>query len=60
MSTPAIYCQDNGFAGMLIVVAWSEEEARELMKDAYTYDENRKVTEHKFQPGLTIFNYGDH
>lgn len=56
-----IYSQDNTWAGLIVVVAASEEEARLIMaKDAsYGYCPERDVEEDAIYEGLSIVNYGD-
>jgi len=57
--TLKLYSQDHGSNGLLIAIAYSEEEAREMWKGEYTYRQDTKVEEHKLKHGLTVTNYGD-
>lgn len=55
-----IYIQDNGWAGMLVAVACSENEARDIMKNEYTYNEKASLIEvTELKKGMLVANYGD-
>lgn len=56
-----IYIQDFGWAGCIIVIASSEEEAREMMKASrnHNYDPLQPVDMKEIQPGVVHINYGD-
>lgn len=54
-----IYIQDHAFNGMIIVIASSFEEARELMSDYPNYNPFRAVEVHEIKNGFSYANYGD-
>jgi hypothetical protein len=54
-----IYVQDHGCAGALVAIAETEEEAREMMKDEYTYSSDQELEVKEIQKGMVIANYGD-
>lgn len=54
-----IYSQDHRWAGCIVVVAESEEEARDLMQDYHNYDAATPIEEHEIKKGFVFWNYGD-
>jgi hypothetical protein len=54
-----LYIQDCSWAGSIVVVANSEEEARELMRGEENYEEWRSVVEEEIRVGFIFSNYGD-
>lgn len=54
-----IWEQDYDWAGMIVVVAATEPEARELLKQHEYYDDARTVYKHEIVAGLVICNTGD-
>ena len=54
-----IYAQDCDWAGSIVVIANSEKEAREMMKDELNYDKFMPVEEHEIKHGFLFSNYGD-
>lgn len=54
--------QDNYWQGCIVAVANSKEEAYELMKDQYNFDEKSKpedLDEFEIVPGLVLTCLGD-
>ncbi len=56
-----IYIQDNGRRGMIVVVAQSIEQARELMNayPNYAYYEPETIQEYEIKEGFSFANVGD-
>jgi hypothetical protein len=54
-----IYIQNHCWAGVLVAIADTEEEAREIMKDEYTYSPKQKLEIKEIQKGMVVANYGD-
>ena len=54
-----IYVQDHLHYGCIVVVANSEDEAREMMAEHHNYDWRGVVTEHDLVHGFNHSNYGD-
>lgn len=54
-----IWEQDHDWAGMIVVVAATELEARELLKQHEYYEDTQKVYKHEIVAGLVICNTGD-
>ena len=54
-----MYIQDCGWRGSILVVANSEEQAREMMADEYNYEPNRSVVEEEIKLGFIFSNLGD-
>jgi hypothetical protein len=44
---------------MIVVVAYTEEEARSLMSKFENYHTKYKITCSKIEAGLVLYNYGD-
>lgn len=60
MSVPKIWIQDHSWAGCLIAVAFSEEEARDMMRGKENYSDKTPLTFHDIMTlGLVHVNYGD-
>jgi len=53
-----IYVQNHGWAGALVVVAASEEEARAMMKEMVTYMKSQPLEVFEIKPGVVVDNYG--
>lgn len=54
-----IFVQDNSYYGNIVVVAKSEEQARELMQNEHNYDSTSSILKYDIEDGLVIANYGD-
>lgn len=54
-----LYIQDCSWAGSIVVVANSEEEARNLMRGKENYEERQPVIEEEIRIGFIFVNYGD-
>lgn len=55
-----IYTQDNSWRGSIVVVAESEEEARELMAvHVVNYEPTEPIEAHEIVKGFCFANYGD-
>ncbi len=54
-----LYVQDHGWAGCLVVIAYSEVEARMYMEGRYNYAPLKEVDEMEIVCGLLIENTGD-
>lgn len=56
-----IYIQDYSWAGMIVVVADNEQEAREIMRSEHRthYSDQNPVTEHEIVKGFVAVNLGD-
>lgn len=54
-----VYVADFGWAGSIVVIATSEEEARNMMKDQCNYEDGCVITVKDIAPGLVHANYGD-
>lgn len=54
-----IYSQDHSWAGIIVVVAANEEQARNFMSDAPNYDSTKPIYEHEIVLGLCFVNLGD-
>lgn len=56
-----IWIQDHSWSGMLVVIAKSEAEAREIMKEkgSWTYSSGVPIEKHEIVDGLFLANYGD-
>lgn len=54
-----LYIQDCSWRGSIIVIANSQEEARELMKDAYNYEPDNDIEEDEIRHGFVYVNLGD-
>lgn len=56
-----IYIQDYSWAGMIVVVADNEQEAREIMRNEHSshYTDKNSVTEHEIVKGFVAVNLGD-
>lgn len=60
MSVPHIYIQDHNWAGCIVVLAFDEEEAREMMRGQPNYDEKTPLTSYDImRTGLVHVNLGD-
>lgn len=55
-----LFVQDNGYRGMMIAIAYTELEARNLMK-LYSpdYNESEPVEVREITYGLVVYNLGD-
>lgn len=47
-----IYTQDWGWRGGTLVIAYNEEQARDIMKSEYSYDASLPVEEHEIIHGF--------
>lgn len=54
-----IYSMDCSWRGCIVVVATSEETARELMSQAYNYDPKGIIEVHDIKDGFFFYNLGD-
>ncbi len=54
-----LYIQDSSWMGCIVVVADSEEEARELMSNEENYHEHNPVIEKVIYKGLKFVSHGD-
>lgn len=54
-----IYIQDHSWMGMIVVIASSEIEARELMKQYHNYDMIVEIKSYEIKNGFSFANYGD-
>lgn len=54
-----LYIQDHGYRGMIVVIADSEESARQLMTNAYNYEKNHEVIVEDIKDGFWWYNLGD-
>ncbi len=54
-----LYTMDCSWAGMIVVVARNEDEARNLMRTCENYNERETINAVPIREGLIIFNYGD-
>lgn len=54
-----IWTQDHSWAGIVVVVAPDEQEARKLLSAHDRYSDTVKVEKHEIENGLTIVNLGD-
>lgn len=54
-----LYIQDCGWRGSIIVIANSESEARELMKNEYNYEPDGEIEEEEIRVGFIFTNLGD-
>ena len=54
-----LYSMDCSWAGMIVVIARSEDEARNLMRSCENYEERRPLTVQRIRNGVMIYNYGD-
>ena len=60
MSVPSIYIMECGWAGCIIVVAFSEEEAVDLMKGELNYENGKKLIRRNLMDvGIVHVNLGD-
>lgn len=50
---------DCSWMGCIIVVADTEENAREMMKTEHNYDPKRDIDKHEIVKGFQYSNYGD-
>ena len=55
-----VWIQDLGWRGCVVVIAATENEARDLMDtDEFRYDDNKPVESFPIKPGLIYGNLGD-
>lgn len=54
-----LFIQDCGWRGSIIVIANSQEEARQLMKGAYNYEPDGNIEEEEIEHGFVYINLGD-
>lgn len=54
-----IFIQDNGFAGMIIVVAETEERARQFMWEYHNYDPKKSIQSFEIEYGFSYSCLGD-
>lgn len=60
MTHPFIYIQDHDWAGCIVALALSEEDAREMMRGEPNYSEDAPLTSHSIMElGLVHVNLGD-
>lgn len=54
-----IFIQDNSWAGMIVVIATDEKQAREKMKQYYNYCEKKSILSHDIIEDFSYSCYGD-
>lgn len=54
-----IYIMDAGWAGCIVVIADSEEEARAMMKNEPNYDSSIELEVQDIRNGVVIVSLGD-
>lgn len=56
-----LYVMDLGYYGIIAVIAFSETEARDLMKNCHNYKEYKEadLDVYPLKPGFLFVNYGD-
>jgi hypothetical protein len=53
-----LYTMECGYRGSIVVVASSKENAREIMKNCWNYEEI-EIEEHEIKEGFCFYNLGD-
>jgi hypothetical protein len=54
-----LYVLDCGWAGMIVVIARNEEDARSQMRGLQNYSEGGELEILPITEGLVVYNYGD-
>lgn len=54
-----LYIQDHGWAGVLVAVADSEQEARAMFEGHYNYNSEQALEEKEITKGIVVENLGD-
>lgn len=54
-----VWIQEHGWRGVILVIAETESQAREMMKGHYNYDSDGLLDSHPVVEGFVYVNLGD-